>query len=114
MSGLPPADTNLDPGRLVIKAPLHMCHRWWHRAPLPSGMSVIVDVKFARSTSTEPFDRPLEPHRRRVLSRGGKILHTFQLPAYRISILSDSIPSLSDYDRVAVYESGIPRSTIGG
>lgn len=103
VSGLPPADTSLDPARLVINAPLYVCNRWWNRAPLPSGMSVIVDVKFARLTS-EPFDRPLEVHRRRVLSRGAKILHTFQLPAYRISILSDSIPSLSDYDRVAVYE----------
>ena len=104
VSGLPPADTSLDPARLVINAPLYVCNRWWNRAPLPSGMSVIVDVKFGRLTSTDPLDRPLEPHRRRVLSRGAKILHTFQLPAYRISILSDSIPSLSDYDRVVVYE----------
>jgi hypothetical protein len=89
---LPAPDSSLDPGSLVIGEVIAACSgNPEHRA---SSERVLVDIFFGRRSESDPADRPLPEHIRAVTSRGGKVLHHFNVPAVRARIDLNQIPDL--------------------
>lgn len=100
--GLPPEDRSLDPMRLGVGPELYYCGDWNPQVPRPTSETVFVDVYFQKPDSLLKIDHPLLEQRSRVAALGGEIVRSYNLPAFRLRVPTDSVPVLSTRENVIV------------